>query len=93
MDTIMHYTDGLVTSGATAWFAVTFLVGIWVAARYGKVTLLPSIIVGLAVSYLRFGLHADPIGCAAILSMGGLHLAAGVWVGLFMNRGKNVTPA
>ncbi|MDZ4835594.1 MAG: hypothetical protein SGJ27_17605 [Candidatus Melainabacteria bacterium] len=92
MDSIMQYTHGLVTSGATLWFAVTFLAGIWMAARYGKVTLLPSIIAAVAVSYLRFGLHADPIGLVAILSMGGLHLATGVWIGLFMNRNRNVKP-
>ena len=89
----MHYTDGLVTAGATLWFAVTVLVGVWAAARFGKVTLLPSILLAVAVSYVRFGLNSDPIGAVAILSMGGLHLAAGVWIGLGMNRGNNVKPA
>jgi len=82
MDSIMQYTDGLVTAGATLWFAATFLAGIWAAARYGKAALLPSIVLGVAVSYLRFGPGLEPLSLAAILSMGGLHLASGVWVGL-----------
>lgn len=92
MDSIMQYTEGLVTAGATLWFAVTFLAGIWIAVRCGKVTLLPSIIGAVAVCYLRFGLKADPVGLVAIASMGGLHLATGIWLGLFMNR-RNVKPA
>ncbi|MDZ4837363.1 MAG: hypothetical protein SGJ27_26555 [Candidatus Melainabacteria bacterium] len=92
MDTIMHYTVGLSTAGATIWFALTFLVGIWAAARCGKHTLVPSILIAVVVCYVRFGLQADPIGLTAILCMGGLHLASGVWVGLLMNRGNNVKP-
>jgi hypothetical protein len=88
MDSIMQYTDGLLTAGATLWFAATFLLGIWFAAKFGKTALLPSIILGVAVSYVRFGFPAEPLTLLAIGSMGGLHLAAGVWLGLLFNRGK-----
>lgn len=93
MDSIMQYTDGLLTAGATLWFAVTFLAGIFLAGRCGKAALLPSIILGVAVSYVRFGLELTPLGAGAILCMGGLHVAAGVWLGLLFNRRSKVKPA
>ena len=86
MDSIMQYTAGLFTAFDTFWFAVTFLAGIWAAARYGKATLLPSIILGVAVSYVRFGLGFAPLSFVAVLCMGGLHVASGVWLGLLFNR-------
>ncbi len=88
MDSIMQYTAGLATAFDTFWFAVTFLAGIWIAARYGKAALVPSIIVGVAVCYIRFVLNFEPLSTVAALCMGGLHIASGVWLGLLFNRGK-----
>lgn len=88
MDSIMQYTDGWLTAWATLLYAGTFLIGIWFAAKHGIRALLPSILVGIAGGYLRFGLPAEPLSTLALCTMAGLHLAAGVWLGLFFNRGN-----
>lgn len=89
MDSIMQYTDGWLTAWATLLYAGTFLVGIWIAAKCGTRALLASIVIGLAGGYVRFALPAAPLSALALLTMAGLHLAAGVWLGLLLNRGKN----
>lgn len=89
MDSIMQYTDGWLTAWATLLYAGTFLAGIWVAAKCGIRALFASIVIGLVGGYIRFALPAAPLSALALLTMAGLHLAAGVWLGLLLNRGKN----
>ncbi len=86
MDTIMQWTGGLVNAAATFAFAVTFLAGIWCAAKFGKITLLPSLLaVGLT---FYFRLQAPALSMAAIASMSALHVAAGCLLGLWLRRSK-----
>lgn len=90
MDSIMQYTDGLVTMAATFWFAVTFLTGVWASARYGLKTLLPSIVLAVLVMVCR--VNVAPLSLVAIASMCGLHVASGVWLGLLLNRRAKSAP-
>ncbi len=91
MDTIMQYTAGLLTAVATFGFAVTYLLGIWASVRFGAKAILPSIILAVAVTLLRA--QAEPLSVVAIVSMCGLHVAAGVWLGVLLNRRKPTGPA
>lgn len=86
MDTIMQYTAGLLTAAATFGFAVTYLLGIWASVRFGAKTVLPSIILAVAAALVRA--QVEPLSVVAIISMCGLHVAAGVWLGLLLNRRK-----
>ena len=89
----MQYTDGLLTALATFWFAATFLGGVYFAARCGSKTVLPSIVLAVVVSFVRFGLGFDPLSCVSILCMGGLHISAGIWLGLAFKPRKAAASA
>ncbi len=86
METIMQYTGGATTAVATLAFAVTFLAGVWAAAKYGRLTLLPSIVVVGVAFAVR--VHAEPLSLVAISSMSALHVAAGCLLGLAFRRSK-----
>ena len=90
MDTIMQWTDGMTTAVATLAFAATFLAGIWAAAKFGKITAIPSLIAVGATFYLRLQLPA--LSMVAIGSMCALHLAAGCLLGLLLKRNKKFGP-
>ena len=90
MDSIMQWTGGLPNAVATLAFAVTFLVGVWAAARFGKLTLLPALIVSAATFYVRAQVPA--LSAVAIVSMSVLHVAAGCLLGLWLKRSKRFGP-
>lgn len=90
MDTIMQWTGGLTSAAATLAFAATFLVGVWAAARFGTLTLLPSLVVGAAMFYARAQVPA--LSLVAISSMAVLHVAAGCVLGLLLKRSKRFGP-
>jgi len=90
MDTIMQWTGGLPNALATLAFAVTFLVGVWLAAKFGKLTLLPALIIGAATFYVRA--QAPALSVTAITSMSVLHVAAGCVLGLLLARSKRFGP-
>lgn len=85
----MQYTAGLLTAAATFGFAATYLLGIWASVRFGAKAILPSVILAVAVTLVRA--HMEPLSVVAIASMCGLHVAAGVWLGLLLNRRKATT--
>lgn len=86
MDTIMQYTGGATTAVATFAFAATFLAGVWAAAKYGKLTLLPALAVIAGSFYVR--VQFDALSAVAISSMCALHLASGCVLGLCFRRSK-----
>lgn len=90
MDSIMQWTSGLPNAVATFAFALTFLVGVWAAAKFGKATLLPSLLIGAATFYVRA--QAPALSFTAIASMSVLHIAAGCLLGLWLKRSKRFGP-
>ncbi len=88
MDTILHHSDGLVTSGINLLYAVVVLAGVFLAARYGKSVLKPS----LVLLVLAFGVRAfvAPTDIVAVVAMTVLHIVSGCLIGLLLTlrRGK-----
>lgn len=84
MDSIMHYTSGPATLVATASFVIAFLVGIWVGGRFGKATIIPAILVSVAVVALRA--VSPPLSVAAISAVSILHLTCGCGTALILQR-------
>lgn len=84
MDSIMHYTDGTTTLVATASFVISFIIGVWLGARYGKKTVLPALLVGAVACYLRS--VAGPLSVEAIAAVSVLHVAAGALTSLLVGR-------
>lgn len=91
MDTIMQWTGGLVSALATLSFAVTFLVGVWAAARFGKLTLLPSLLLLAATFYVR--LQYPALSGTSIFLMSAFHVAGGCLIGLYLKRSKRFGPS
>jgi hypothetical protein len=84
MDSILHYTDGTTTLVATASFVITFIVGVWLGARFGKKTVLPALVLGAIAVYLRS--TAFPLSVEAIAAVSLLHVAAGALTALLVGR-------
>ena len=87
MDSIMHYTDGTLTLVAVASFVLAFVVGAWAGAKWKNITLIPAIIVSLAMFYIRS--KYPPLSFAAIGSVTVLHIAAGALTARLVARFKN----
>lgn len=87
MDNIMHYTDPTMTLVATFSFVITFLLGAWLGACYGKRTVVPALIVSVIAIYMRS--TAFPLSVVAIASVSALHVAAGALTALFVRRKVN----
>jgi hypothetical protein len=87
MDSIMHYTDGTLTLVATASFVICFMIGAWIGAKFGRVTIIPALIISAAMFYVRskFG----PLSFEAIGSVSVLHVAAGALTALLVKRSIN----
>jgi hypothetical protein len=87
MDSILHYTHTPTTLVATVAFVVAFLLGVWGYARFGRTTLLPSLVIAL----VAFGLRAvsPPLSFNAIGAVTVLHLAVGCLTAWVLNRGKS----
>lgn len=84
MDTILHYTDGTMTLVATASFVITFIVGVWLGARFGKKTVIPALVLSAIAVYLRS--TAFPLSIEAIAAVSLLHVAAGSLTALLVGR-------
>lgn len=80
----MHYTDGTLTLVATASFVITFIVGAWLGARFGKKTVLPALLFGAVACYLRS--VSAPLSIEAIAAVSVLHVAAGALTALLVAR-------
>ena len=87
MDTIMQWTDGAVTAAATLSFALTVLAGIWLSAKFGKITLIPAVIIIAVSFYIRVQVPA--VSAVAIVSMSAMHVAAACLLGLWLRRRKS----
>lgn len=84
MDNIMHYTSPTLTLVATASFVITFIIGVWLGARYGKRVIIPALVVSVVAFYLRS--TAFPLSFVAIASVSALHVAAGALTALLVGR-------
>lgn len=82
MDQIMHYTDPTMTLVATISFVVTFLIGVWLGAKYGKRTIIPALVVSFIAFYLRSS--AFPLSFQAIAAVSVLHVACGALTALLV---------
>ncbi|HEY9790285.1 MAG TPA: hypothetical protein V6D22_07800 [Candidatus Obscuribacterales bacterium] len=90
MDSIMQWTDGLTTAVATLSFALSFLLGIWCAARFGMRTVWWALIAAGAAFFVRLELSA--LSSISIICMSIVHLSAGCGIGLWLRRSKNFGP-
>ncbi|MBP9094921.1 hypothetical protein KBI23_28130 [bacterium] len=82
MDNIMHYTDPTMTLVATVSFFVTFLVGIWLGAKFGKLTIFPALVISFIAFYVRS--TAFPLSFEAIAAVSALHVAVGALTALIV---------
>lgn len=86
-DSILHYTAGFLTAYASAIYTLTFLVGIYFAAKFNRGTVaaiaLAAVVAGF---YVRSGAH--PLSAAGITAMIVVHVAGGALVGAWL-KGKS----
>lgn len=87
MDSILHYTDGTLTLVAVASFVVTFIIGVWLGAKYGKKTVLPAILLGAVAVYVRS--VSFPLSFEAIAAVSFLHVASGALLSVIIGRSKD----
>jgi len=86
-DSILHYTAGLFTAYSSAIYTLTFLVGIFLAAKFnrGAVAAL-SLVAVIAGFYVRAGAH--PLSTTGVIAMIVVHVAGGALVGAWL-KGKS----
>ncbi len=83
-DSILHYTNTLITAISSGAFTFTFLIGIWLAAKYSRTTLWISIAAVVGAIAIRSGMH--PHSIAGLTAMTVLHVSGGCLVGLLLRR-------
>lgn len=89
MDAILHVSGGSLTAIAGLWFAVGYIVGLFAGAKLGKVTLWPSIVVGVACCILRA--VSPPLGVAAIAAVSVLHVGIGCLTVLILKNTQSAS--
>jgi quinol-cytochrome oxidoreductase complex cytochrome b subunit len=84
MDSILHYTDPTMTSVALVSFVVTFIIGTWLGAKYGKRTIFPALVISAIAFYVRS--TAFPLSIEAIAAVSALHIGAGALTVLIVKQ-------
>ena len=90
MLTPLHHVDSTLVAIAGACFAVGYIIGLFGGARFGKVTLWPSVIAVLLCSVVRA--YSEPLGVAAIASVSVLHVGIGCLTVLLLKFTKPFRP-
>ena len=86
-DSILHYTAGLFTAYSSAIYTATFLVGIYLAAKFNRSTVAVLSLAAVAVGfYVRNGAH--PLSATGVIAMIVVHVAGGALVGAWL-KGKS----
>jgi hypothetical protein len=88
MEMIMQYSAGAITALSTLAFAGTILVGAWLAAKFGKITLVPAVVLFAGAFWLRFSAFPEPLSLEAMAATTVFHLFGGVVLGLMFLRSK-----
>lgn len=83
-DSILHYTNLLLTAASSSVFTFTFLIGVWLAAKFSRTTLWISVAAVIGSIALRSYVH--PHSLMGLSAMTALHIAGGCLVGLWLRR-------